>query len=306
MLDPKFAVSTLEEKDNYYKLSIEPLKQGYGHTLGNSLRRVLLSSLKGAAVTSVKIKGVNHQFTTLEGMKEDIVQFILNIKKIHIDTDGKDEKVQLKLEAKGPGEIKAGDIKCPVGTSITNPELVLCDLADKKNTLSVTFTVETGWGYSVAEDRKSTAVGVIPVDALFSPIKRVTPTVQSTRVGRRTDFDKLILEIWTDGTITGNQALDEAAKILVEHFQQIYNPSESPVSKQEEESPYPHEIISLTVEELELPTRIANALRKGGYKTVSDLISASREDISKVKNLGERSVEIVSDALKQKDVNLQE
>ncbi|MFC1749922.1 DNA-directed RNA polymerase subunit alpha [Pseudomonadota bacterium] len=305
MLDPKFQATVAEEKDDYSKLVIEPLKQGYGNTLGNALRRVLLTSLPGAAITSAKIKGVRHQFTSLEGMSEDIVELILNLKKIRVSLEDSLDTATLKLQATGPGEIKAKDIQLPVGVTISNPDLVICKLADKKTKLEAQLTVETGQGYSLAEERVAGSLGVIPIDALFSPIKRVNPTVQSTRVGRRTDFDKLTLEIWTDGTITAKDALDNAAEILVEHFQQIYNPVVAQEDSQAEDtSQYPNETLSLTVEELDLPTRIANALRKGGYKTVSDLTKANKDDIAKVKNLGERSVSLVEDALAQKDVSL--
>ena len=305
MLDPKFSVTVSKETDNYAQITIEPLKQGYGHTLGNALRRVLLSSLPGAAITSVKVKGVNHQFSTLAGMSEDIVQLILNIKTIRVKMKPDLSEATLKLEAKGPGEVTSGQIKGPVGVEITNPEVVLAHLSDKKSTLQIEFKVETGVGYSLAEERKTPTIGIIPVDALFSPVKRVNPHVQATRVGRRTDFDKLTLEIWTDGTISAKDSLDTASQILVEHFQHLINPGE--IEDTGEDSiigKYPNETLSLTVEELDLPTRIANALRKGGYKTVADLQQATKSDIAKVKNLGERSVSLVENALIQKDVSL--
>lgn len=303
MLDQKFTVKVVEEKSGFSRLEIEPLYQGYGHTLGNALRRVLLTSLTGAAITSVKIKGVKHQFTTLEGMNEDIVELVLNIKTIRVRLDGIEEAT-LKLEASGPGEVKAGDIHAPVGVSIGNPELVIATLA-KGAKLEVEFKVETGTGYSPADERKSNVIGEIPVDALFSPIVRVNPEVVSTRVGRRTDFDKLILDIWTDNTITGKEALDQAARILVDQFSQIFSPTiEVETTDEAKDETYPSEVLKLTVEELDLPTRIANALRKGGYKTVADLISAERAEIVKVKNLGERSVRLVEEALSKKGVNL--
>lgn len=306
MLDPKFTVKVAEEKDGYSQLVIEPLKQGYGHTLGNALRRVLLSSIPGAAVTSIKVKGVKHQFSTLKGMSEDIVQLVLNIKSLRVKLEN-DESATLRIEASGPGEVKASDIQTPANVTITNPDLVIAHLADSNSTLSAELTVETGWGYSLAEERKSNAIGVIPVDALFSPITRVNPKVMSTRVGRLTDFDKLVLEVWTDGTITGQEALAKASQMLVEHFAQIINPDspETPVVSESNDQ-YPQEILKLTVEELDLPTRIANALRKGGFKTVGDLLEAEREEIVKVKNLGERSVGLVDTALAQKGVSLRD
>jgi len=306
MLDQKYTVKLVSEKADYSKIELEPLAQGYGHTIGNALRRVLLTSLTGAAVTSIKVKGVKHQFATLEGLSEDIVELVLNVKSLRVRLDDAEEAT-LKLETSGAGDVKASAIATQVGVSIGNPDLVLAHLADKNSKLEMELKVEKGTGYSLAEERKSTVLGEIPVDALFSPVKRVNVSITSTRVGRRTDFDKVTLEIWTDGTITGQESLEQAARILVDQFSQIYNPQ---VEVATEESPvedkYPNEVLKLTVEELDLPTRIANALRKGGYKTVGDLTSALREDIVKVKNLGERSVGLVETALAQKDVTLSE
>lgn len=304
MLDPIFTVTAQDEKPDYARMIIEPLKPGFGHTLGNALRRVLLSSLSGAAITSIKIKGARHQFSTLTGMDEDIVQLILNLKTLRLRLEGK-EKETLHLEVTGPAEVTAKDIGLPVGVSIANPDTHLCHLADKNSTLSIEITIESGWGYSPAEDRKSSAVGVIPVDALFSPIRRVNHVVENTRVGRRTDYDKLILDIWTDGTISPKEALEAAANNLVEHFNQIINPVSAPATDTAApQSLHSNETLRLTVEELDLPTRIANALRKGGYKTVADLVEASEDDIAKVKNLGGRSVVLVTQALEKKSVSL--
>lgn len=306
MLDQNYSVKTVEEKPDYSRLEIEPLVQGYGYTIGNALRRVLLSSLSGAAVTSIKVKGIKHQFSTLKGMNEDIVQLVLNVKALRIRLDNIEEAT-LKLEATGPGEVKASDMVLPVGVSLGNPDLVIANLADKNSKLEIELQVKTGTGYSLAEERRTSVLGEIPVDALFSPIKRVNSSVASTRVGRRTDFDKLTLEIWTDGTITGKEALDQAARILVNQFSQIFDPQvEVAEETNTEEERYPNEVMKLTVEELDLPTRIANALRKGGYKTVGDLNKAKRDEIVKVKNLGERSVKLVENALAQKEVTLGE
>lgn len=303
MIQPNFSVVSEQLEAGHYRLVLEPLQQGYGHTLGNALRRVLLSSLPGAAITAVRVRGVEHQFTTLKGMSEDIVQLVLNLKSVRIRVEG-DGPVTLKLESTGPGTVTAGDIQPHVGVTVANPELVLAHLSDAKATLSMELTVEKGLGYSQAEERKSNVVGTIPVDALFSPIKRVNPSVASTRVGRRTDFDKLTLDIWTDGTITGKEALDVAAKTLVDQFTQVFSPAEGTLPPRSEGSAIvsSNEVLKLTVEELDLPTRIANALRKGGYKTVGDLVAASRAEVVKVKNLGERSVGLVETALAQKSL----
>jgi len=304
MNDPIFQIKTERETKTEGVFVIEPLEQGYGNTIGNPLRRVLLSSLPGAAVTFVKIAGVRHQFTTIPGLKEDVVELVLNIKKIRVQYTG-EKPIQIELDATGPGEVKAGDIKCPTGVVIANKDLVLGNLADKKSKLSIEMTVERGYGYSPFEDRKSDTVGIIPIDATFTPVVRVNQKIESTRVGRMTNFDKLILEIYTDGTITPSNALKEATKTLISYFEQLANPKK--VEKTEEVKPLvANETAKLTIEELTLPTRIVNALEKSGYKTVEDLLSASPKEVAKIKNLGSKSLKIIQAALKEKGVNFGE
>ncbi len=304
MNQPTFAMKVATQKQGFASIEFEPLERGYGQTLGNALRRVLLSSLPGAAITKVKIEGVNHQFTSLDGMTEDVVEFILNVKQIRVSSTS-DEPVTMRLEVKGPKDVNAGMIEADPAVTIVNPDQHLSVLA-AKSSLSVEFTVEKGLGYSMADERKSGVIGVIPVDALFSPIEKVSFKVEATRVGRRTDFDKLIMDIWTNGTISAKEAVEEAAKILVQQFTQVFNPVEAEIvegvslptySKQDE-------VMRLTVEELDLPTRIANALRKGGYKTVADLVNSKKNEIAKVKNLGGKSIEIVEEALSKKGLTL--
>lgn len=301
MEEPLFQVKAEKESQNKGVFVIEPLEQGYGHTLGNALRRVLLTSLPGAAVTFVKIAGVRHQFTTLAGLREDLVDLILNIKKIRIKYQGK-EPVKIRLEVTGPGEVTAKKLKVPVKVTIANPDLVLAHLSDKKAKLSVEMTVEAGFGYSPFEERKSDVLGVIPVDAAFSPVTRVNYQVEATRVGRLTNYDRLILEVETDGTIAPLEAVKEAAKTLIAYFKQVVEPK-VPKKKVEEQPDVPHVTLRLTVEELNLPTRIVNALEKAGYKTVADLITVDKKEIAKVKNLGEKSLKIIAAALKEKEVD---
>ena len=301
MINPLFQIKKEKETADYGKFVIEPLQQGYGHTLGNTLRRVLLTSLLGAAVTQVKITGVKHQFSTLEGLKEDIIEFILNLKQLRIKYEG-EKPAKLTLEVNGPRVVKASDIKAPAKVEIINKDHVLSNLANKKSRLKAEIMVESGFGYSPAEERKSEKLGVIPVDASFSPIKKVNYQVEATRVGRRTDLDRLIFELTTDGTIKPSQALKNAANILVEYFNQVVSPKKAPKVKKKVVTPLG--MLELTVEELDLPTRIANALRKGGYGTLGDLTAASREDLVKVKNLGEKSIKVVETALKEKGVSL--
>jgi DNA-directed RNA polymerase subunit alpha len=304
VMNPVFNVKEIESNGGTATLVVEPLEQGYGHTLGNALRRVLLTSLPGAAITKVKIAGVDHQYTSLEGMTEDVVELILNLKQVRIKSTSTEEKTKLMLDVSGPAEVTAASIEAESGLEIVNPELHLATLAKGKK-LKFEATVESGIGYQVAQTKGSESVGEVPVDALFSPVIRVSYTVEQTRVGRRTDYDKIVLHVQTDGSITPLEAVQTAAQILHRQFQQVFNPVlPEPEQEQLDLSPEEAETLRLTVEELDLPTRIANALRKGGFKTVGDLLSAPRETITKVKNLGEKSVEIIDEALSKKGVSI--
>jgi DNA-directed RNA polymerase subunit alpha len=303
MLNPQFAIKATEATESFAKLEFEPLESGYGHTVGNALRRTLLTSIKGAAITKVKIDKVKHKFSTLDGMKEDVVELILNFKQIRVKYSG-EKPIEIHLDVSGKKEVKAGDIECPSEVEIANKDLVLARLTTAKAKLKAVITVEAGYGYELAQEKEVTTVGVIPLDSAFSPVRRVKYEVRQTRVGRRTDFDKLILDIWTDGTVEPQDAVLEAANTLIAYFNQIVNPIIPEVKEEIQEDPKELEIMRLTVEELDLPTRIANALRKGGLKTVKDLSEAKQEDIAKVKNLGTKSVKIVIEKLAAKGVAL--
>ena len=301
-MEPLFRIKKEKETKDFGHFVIEPLEPGFGHTLGNALRRVLLSALPGAAITRVKITGVKHKFSTLEGLKEDIIELILNLKQVKVSYDG-EKPTKLTLEKTGPGAVKAGDIKTPAKVEIANPDLVIGNLATKKNRLKADIWVESGYGYLPAEEREVEKLGEIPIDAAFSPVIQVNYRVEATRVGRRTDLDRLVLEITTDGSLKPSQALKQAARILIGYFHQVYEPKRMP-KKKESKIEAPDLTLKLTVEELELPTRIANALRKGGYGTVAGLVAATEADLAKVKNLGEKSIKIVEAALSQKGVGL--
>ncbi|HJX46064.1 MAG TPA: DNA-directed RNA polymerase subunit alpha [Patescibacteria group bacterium] len=300
MNQPIFEITEQDNNKSYSKFVISPLEQGYGHTLGNSLRRVLLKSLGGAAITSVRISQVKHQFSTLKGMKEDVVEFLLNLKKVRFSYDG-EKPVTVKLSAKGPGEVKAKDIQVPANLKIANPEAVLAFL-NKGAKLDAQMEVTVGEGYLSADDREEKSIGLIPLDAIFSPVTKVNYKIEETRVGRFTNYDKLILEIWTDGTIKPKDALVKSADILISYFKQILSPKK--VEKQEVKIV---DILGptgkLSVEEIGLPTRVANALIKAGYETVEDLVKVKREDLVKVRNLGEKSIKIVAAALADKNIN---
>jgi len=301
MNEPMFEIKEEESKKNYSKFTISPLEQGYGDTLGNALRRVLLTSLPGAAITSVKISGVKHQFSSLKGMKEDVVEFLLNLKKVRFSYSG-EKQVKGTLSVKTSGEIKAKDIKVPAEVKVANPEFILATL-NKGGKLEAEMEISSGAGYSPAEDREKGPIGLIPLDASFSPISRVNYRVEETRVGRLTNYDKLILEIWTDGTVTPKEALKTSAKTLVSFFNQIVSPKKVAKKEKEKEIDTLGPVGKLSVEEIGLPTRVANALVKAGYETVEELVSAKKEDLVKVRNLGEKSIKIVTVALAEKGVN---
>jgi DNA-directed RNA polymerase subunit alpha len=301
MNKPQFAIKPIEQTADYGMFSIEPLEQGFGHTLGNALRRTLLTSLRGAGVSFVRIDGVKHQFSSLEGMKEDVVELLLNLKLLRVRYEGT-EPVEMDLVSKGD-VVTAADIDVPSDVEIINKDLVLAHLNESKK-LKATITVESGFGYVLAEDRKSSTVGVVPLDTSYSPVLRAKFDVKQTRVGGRTDYDNLIMEIWTDGTVEPQTALMDAAKVLQGYLDQIINPVLPEVAEKIDANPAEQEVMRLTVEELDLPTRIANALRKGGYETVADLSKATREEIAKVKNLGGKSVDIVIDKIKEKGVDI--
>jgi len=304
MNEPMFEIKQEESKGDYGKFVISPLERGYGDTLGNSLRRVLLTSLPGAAVTTVRIAGIRHQFSSLKGMKEDVVEFLLNLKKVRFSYSG-EKAVKATLSVKSAGEVKAKDIKIPASVTIANPELVLATL-NKGAKLEAEMEIEAGAGYSPAEDRTGGPIGTVPLDASFSPIQRVNYKVEETRVGRFTNFDKLILEVWTDGTITPKEATVSAAKILVSYFNQIVSPKKVEKKEAKEDVDIIGPVGKLSVEEIGLPTRVANALVKAGYETVEELVKAKKEDLVKVRNVGEKSIKIITVALVEKGVKFGE
>lgn len=287
-----FTVNTIEDQADHGIFHIEPLENGFGHTLGNALRRVLLSSFRGAAITTVKVGGVTHKFSTLAGMSEDMVELMLNLKAVKVAYDG-DEPVTAKLSVKGPKLVKASDIVAPATVRIINSDAVIANLSSGAK-LDIELTINTGYGYSPAEDRPSETLGTLSLDAIFSPVKRVSYEVVATRVGRRTDFDKLIIEIYTDGSQQPSAVLKDAASVLVAAFSEIVSPS--PVSD-DPNSATPSSGAGVSVDDLGLPTRISNALKNAGYKSAEDLSKATAKDLKGVKNLGGKSVEMLDEAL---------
>lgn len=304
MADPTFHIKTQDEKPGFGKFVIEPLEQGYGQTLGNSLRRVLLTSLPGAAISSVKITGVKHQFSALEGMKEDVVEFLMNLKKVRLTIEG-NEQVTMTISKKGPGEVLAGDINVPAGVTIVNPDLVLANLSDKKANLEAELTADRGFGYVSGDEKHLDEVGVIPMDSLYSPVTRVNYRVEATRVGRMTNLDRLVMEIWTDGTISALDALTAVAKVLVSYFMQIVEPKAVGVTESVAVTPaVSDEVLKMRIEELDIPTRIVNALANGGIETIGQLLGSPPAALTKIKNLGTKSLSVVEEKLREKGVAL--
>lgn len=304
---PKIECVEMNEKKDYAKFVVEPLERGYGITLGNSLRRVLLSSLPGAAVTSVKIDGVLHEFSSIPGVVEDVTDIILNLKMIALKVYT-DEPQVVWLEASGVGEVTAADIQLNSEVEILNPELHIATL-DSGAKLSMEITVEKGRGYRPSEKNRKEehVIGVIPVDSIFSPIQKVNYTVSDTRVGQITDYDKLTLEVWTDGTIFPDEAVSLSAKILNDHFKLFIGLTEKigdveiMVEKEEEER---DKILDMSIEELDFSVRSYNCLKRAGINTVGELIQKTEEDMMKVRNLGKKSLEEVDEKLKSLGLSL--
>ena len=279
--------SKLRSDGTYGMFVLEPLQSGYGNTLGNSLRRVLLSSLPGVAATSVKIDGVQHEFSTVPGVKEDVTELILNIKGLRAKMYGEAPKT-IYIEAEGEGEVTAGDIKTDSEVEILDPGMHIA-----------TLSAGRGRGYVSAELNKEQlqpVIGVIPIDSIYTPVLKCNYTVENTRVGQRTDFEKLIIEIWTDGTISAKEAVSYAAKILIERlklFADLSDDSEQPELMVEKEENRKDKLLEMTIEELELSVRSFNCLKRAGINTVDDLINKSPEDMMKVRNLGKKSFDEV-------------
>ena len=297
-----------DEDSNYGKFVVEPLERGYGTTLGNSLRRILLSSLPGVAVTSVKIDGILHEFSTIPGVKEDVTEIILNLKKLAIKLSGENTK-RVLINAIGPKEVTAADILGDSDVEIFNQDLHIATL-EENATLIMEINLARGRGYVPADMNKdeNTPISVIPTDSIYTPVKKVNFTVENTRVGQVTDYDKLILEIWTDGSITPSEGVSIGAKIMQEHlslFVELTDSTESMEIMVEKEENQKEKALEMTIEELELSVRSFNCLKRAGINTVEDLINKSEEDMMKVRNLGRKSLEEVVQKLNSLGFSLQ-
>ena len=298
----KPSIEVLEIKDNYGKFALEPLERGFGITIGNSLRRVLLSSLPGVAVKSIKVDGVLHEFSTIPGVKEDVTEIILTLKELSMKMDS-DGARTLKIEHTGEGVMKAGDIICPPDVEILNKDLYIATLSEDAK-LYMEINVDKGRGYVSAENNKSDdmPIGVIPVDSIYTPVHKVSYFTENTRVGTRTDFERLVLEMWTDGSINAQEGVSLGAKILVEHLNLFIDLTdhlgevELMVEKEEDKK---EKALEMTIEELDLSVRSYNCLKRAGINTVEELTEKTEDDMMKVRNLGKKSLEEVIQKLEE-------
>lgn len=304
----KPTINKLIDQDGCYgKFVVEPLERGYGTTLGNALRRILLSSLPGAAVTSVKIDGILHEFSTIPGVKEDVTEIILNLKKLAVRLEGESTKRAI-INAVGPKEVTAADIICDSDMEIFNPDLHIATL-EENATLVMEINFARGRGYVPAEQNKneSTPISVIPVDSIYTPVRKVNFTVENTRVGQVTDYDRLVLEIWTDGSITPEEGVSIGAKIMQEHlnlFIQLTDTTDAMEIMVEKEEDQKEKAREMTIEELELSVRSFNCLKRAAINTVEELTQKTEDDMMKVRNLGKKSLDEVKAKLEELGLSL--
>lgn len=294
-------VNTTTDSDGsiYGKFVIEPLERGYGATLGNSLRRVLLSSLPGAAITAVRIEGITHEFTTIPGVKEDVLDVMLNLKSVVLKNLA-EETQYLRIDMDKPGPVFAGDINLPADVKIINPDRLICTVSEGGG-FHADLTVESGKGYVPAATGPNTPVDMLPIDAVYMPIRRVAYTVEDTRVGQRTDYDKLIIEIWSNGGIEVTEALSRASNLLIEHFLPLASLSGIPklvAQPHQEENQEEIKAPNITIEDLELSVRAFNCLKRANINSISELLNKSENDLLNIKNFGKKSADEVIERLK--------
>lgn len=308
---PNIEVAEISEDKKYGKFVVEPLERGYGITLGNSLRRIMLSSLPGAAVSQVKIEGVLHEFSSIPGVKEDLTEIIMNIKSLAIKNNSEtNEPKTAYIEYEGEGVVRASDIQADQDIEILNPDLVIATLSGgKESKLYMELTITKGRGYVSAEKNKSEdlPIGVIAVDSIYTPVERVNMTVANTRVGQVTDFDKLTLDVYTNGTLAPDEAVSLAAKVLSEHLSLFIDLSENAKTAEvmvEKEDDEKEKVLEMSIDELELSVRSYNCLKRAGINTVEELTNKTSEDMMKVRNLGRKSLEEVLAKLKELGLQL--
>ena len=297
---PDIKCLEMDEDKNYAKFVCEPLERGYGITIGNSLRRILLSSLPGSAITSVKIEGVLHEFATIPNVVEDVPEIIINLKSVNLKQEDAEEKI-LRVDFKGPGELKAGDIITDGTIEVLNPDLHIATVAEGGH-LIMELTADKGRGYNNAEKNKKPeqVLGVLPIDSIYTPVKKVNYSVENTRVGQMVDYDKLTIEVWTNGSLKPDEALSLAAKVMTGHLELFIDLSEATKNTQvmiEKEESKKEKVLEMSIEDLELSVRSFNCLKRAGISTVEDLTNRTEADMMKVRNLGKKSLDEVTNKL---------
>ena len=297
---PNIKCLEIDNDSNYAKFVCEPLERGYGITIGNSLRRILLSSLPGSAITSVKIDGVLHEFSTIPNVVEDVPEIVINLKNVRLKIDQNEEKT-LRIDVREPGEVKAGDIITDGTVEILNPDLHIATVSEG-GTLKMELTADMGRGYNNAEKNKKPdqAIGVLPIDSIYTPVKKVNYSVENTRVGQRVDYDKLTIEVWTDGSLKPYEALSLAAKVMTGHLELFIDLSETAKNTQvmvEKEENKKERVLEMSIEDLELSVRSFNCLKRAAIATVEDLTNKTEADMMKVRNLGKKSLDEVTNKL---------
>ena len=294
---PNIECLEIDDVNNYAKFVCEPLERGYGVTIGNSLRRIMLSSLPGCAITSVKIDGVLHEFSTIPNVVEDVPELIVNLNNVRLKFDGNEEKT-IRIDFKGEGEVTAGDIKSDGTVEVLNPDLHIATVSEG-GSLVMEMTADRGRGYNSSEKNKkpNQDISVLPIDSIYTPVKKVNYQVENTRVGQTVDYDKLVIEVWTDGSLKAHEALSLAAKVMTGHLELFIDLSETTKNTQvmiEKEESKKEKVLEMSIEELELSVRSYNCLKRANISTVEDLISKSESEMMKVRNLGKKSFDEVT------------
>ena len=308
MLDPVFYTKVEEQNADYARIVFEPLAPSFGQSMGNALRRTLLSSLKGAAVGHVKVSGAPHLFTTVKGVKESVLDIVLNLKQLRFDVPG-DGTYKVRLSVKKPGKVYGSDIEGEV--KVVNGDVYIAEITDAKGSLDIDMIVETGYGYVSAEDKENRETGYITIDSAFAPVKRVNFKVEEARVGRKSNHDRLIIEVWTDGTISPVDAIKESSSLLSRQFSHMHSGKDTPEAKEptlpqavktEDESH--SKLDDIIIDELNLPSRVINALLRENIETVADLIERGREKLVGLKGVGRKSIDLIEEELKKMNIEL--
>lgn len=308
MLNPNFVTQRVEDTQTYGKFILEPLPLSFGHSIGHSLRRTMLSSLKGSAITNIKIDGSNHLFSTIKGVKESAMEIALNLKQLRFETSS-NGPFKVYLSVKKPSKVYGKDLEGEV--KVINNDLYICEVTDNKGKVDIEAIVETGYGYYPVEEREARETGFVPVDAFFSPVKKVVFKVEEARVGRKSNLERLIIEVWTDGSVQPKDAIKQASTLLGEYYTYILSGKDNPEQKAEkteaevQKESIDKKLFEVIIDELNLPSRVINALLRENIETVADLVKAGKGKLTNMKGVGKKSIELIDEELKKMGIELQ-